>query len=234
MAQKKKSVKKALKKTPSKKTAKKKVQKKTTSKKKPQKKKPKKKPKILNAREKKFVSEVVKDDNAYQAGIRAGYTERTAHGRCSNWVAKDRKSCPKNKLHVWDAVQKKREKLLEKTDMDSVEVLKLIATVARFDIRKLFNEDDTMKKITELDDETAFALSSVEIVQNVLAGNKKKMNISEFVKKVKTNCKMKALELMGKHHKLFVDVQEIVPAKGGKMLQVTYVDAENGKPKKDA
>ena len=61
-------------------------------------------------------------------------------------------------------------------------------------IKDIYNEDGTLKKVTELDDDTAKAISGVKILQKAGA---MKIILS------KTNDKTKALELLGKHLGMF-------------------------------
>lgn len=65
--------------------------------------------------------------------------------------------------------------------------------VADLDVRKVFNEDGTMKKLSELDEETARAIASIEITEVRTADGKMGMN-----KKVKGDPRITAAIEIGK------------------------------------
>jgi phage terminase small subunit len=105
-----------------------------------------------------FVREYLIDLNATQAAIRAGYSARTANEQGARLLAH---------VSVRSAVQDGVSQRAERTEITADRVLKELARIAFFDIRKLYAEDGTMKLPTELDDDTAAALVGIDIQESV-------------------------------------------------------------------
>lgn len=76
-------------------------------------------------------------------------------------------------------------------------VLRELAGIAFFDIRKLFNGDGSLKRVQELDGATAAAIASIEVVEIGPGGQ------LELGKKFKSPEKLKALDLLGTHLGMF-------------------------------
>ena len=147
-------------------------------------------PRPLSTRQLLFVSEYPKDFNATQAAIRAGYSKKTA-GICGFQVLK----LPK----IQAEISKLQEKRLSKVGVTAERVLRELERVAFSDLRGLFDEQGNLKPIKELTDEQAAMLASVEVVrQNLTSGD----GTQEWVHKVKSWDKLKALEMLARHLKL--------------------------------
>lgn len=95
------------------------------------------------------------------------------------------------------------------------------ARLAFMDVRKLYNEDGTLKNITELDDDTAAAVAGVEVFEetNPITGDLLGTN-----RKVKRDSKLTALDglskLMGYSPQPGIKA-EIEDKKGDKVFKVT-------------
>ena len=76
-------------------------------------------------------------------------------------------------------------------------VLRELAGIAFFDIRRLFNSDGSLKRVQELDGATAAAIASIEVVEIGPGGQ------LELGKKFKSPEKLKALDLLGTHLGMF-------------------------------
>lgn len=76
-------------------------------------------------------------------------------------------------------------------------VLRELAGIAFFDIRKLFNDDGSLKRVQDLDGATAAAIASIEVVEIGPGGQ------LELGKKFKSPEKLKALDLLGTHLGMF-------------------------------
>lgn len=101
-----------------------------------------------------FVAEYLIDLNGTQAAIRAGYSERTANEQASRLLTN---------VSVRSAIAEAQQKRSERTGITADRVLQELARIAFFDIRKLYNADGSMKLPAELDDDTAAALTGVDI-----------------------------------------------------------------------
>lgn len=102
------------------------------------------------------------------------------------------------------AIMEKEQELLKKYDMTADSVMKELASLVHFDVRKLYNEDGTLKAIHELDDATARALSSIQVVEEVDTDGDEK-NTTTVTKTFKVFDKNSAIEKAMKHFKLLGD-----------------------------
>jgi phage terminase small subunit len=82
----------------------------------------------------------------------------------------------------------------KRADFNEDRVLKEVAAIALFDPRKLFNDDGQPKQISELDDATAAAISSIKTV---------KTGEESSVVEYKVNDKNQALEKLMRHLGLY-------------------------------
>ena len=149
----------------------------------------------LTAKQRRFVEEYLIDLNATQAAIRAGYSEKTAKSVGQETLTKP---------DVLAAVQEAIAQRSERTETTQDQVLKELSRIGLSDLRKIFGEKGNLLNPSEWDEETASAISSVEVVTKS-AGDKE----VEYVHKVRLWDKPKALELLGKHLALFTDKLEV-------------------------
>ena len=82
------------------------------------------------------------------------------------------------------------------TAVTQAEIVDELRKIAFLDLRQLYDGAGNLKNIHELDDDTAHALMAFDVVQAGETG---------LVTKITANNKMKALELLGKHRKMFID-----------------------------
>lgn len=158
--------------------------------------------KLLPPKRQRFVEEYLIDLNATQAAIRAGYSVKTANEQGAQLLAN---------LSVRDAVQAAMKARSERTEITADRVLKELGRIAFFDIRKLYNDDGTLKKPCELDDEAAAVVSGVDVVE-MRTGEDDALPM--FTKKVKVNDKIAALTNAMKHLGMFVEKHELTGKDG--------------------
>lgn len=127
-----------------------------------------------------FVREYLIDKNATQAAIRAGYSRKTARQ-----IGEENLSKPDIRL----AIDAGMAESAQRAGLAADEVRANLARVLRFDPRKLFNRDGTMKQIHELDDDTALCLTAIEVVETVGANG-----VPMLVKRIKWETKSTAME----------------------------------------
>lgn len=145
----------------------------------------------LSTRDLRFVDEFMKDRNAMQAARRMGY---------SKWYAKRGYLFMQNPA-VRAEIVKREDKRAERLDIDGDDILRELKGIAFFDVRKMF--DAKGKFITnphEMSEDDARALCNF----NIVVLNKE----GDYIVKLEPGNKMKALELLGKNKKLFVDKVE--------------------------
>lgn len=145
----------------------------------------------LTPKQEMFCLEYLKDLNATQAAIRAGYSENTANEQGSQNLAK---------LSIQEFISELKKKRIEKIEVTSDMVLKELANIGFSDIRKFYHEDGKLKLPNELDDNSASALGSLEVDEiwgfNIDSDSRE---VQGQTKKIKLYDKLKALEMIGKH-----------------------------------
>lgn len=149
----------------------------------------------LTPKQSRFVAEYLIDLNATQAAIRAGYSPDTANEQGSRLLAK---------RNVKDAIAGKAEAVAEKLDLSAERVLQAIAEIAFGDVRGAFDDDGRLLLPSEWDDETAAAIAGLEVV-TVNKGE----GAVEHVAKIKRADRLKALDMLARHHALYNDRIEV-------------------------
>lgn len=109
-------------------------------------------------------------------------------------------------------IKKRIDELLEELNEKTLEVtaeriIKEYARIAFLDLRKFYNDDGTLKKITELDDDTAAAIAGMDI--STFTKDNGEIVISEVVKKIKNVDKKGALDSLAKIKGMFVEKVEV-------------------------
>ena len=152
----------------------------------------------LTIKQEKFAIEFVKNggdaSKAYRATYNAGRMKPATVWRKSAELMVNGK--------VAARIEGLRRNLNRKLEISAENALREIARIAFSDIRRLFDQEGNLKKITALDDDTAAAIASIDIVT--------KMNGEENVRiiKIKLWDKNAAMEKLGKHFRMFVDKVE--------------------------
>ena len=166
-----------------------------------------------------FADEYLIDLNATRAYRAAGYkasTDNTA-GVEGSKLLRDPK--------VGAYVKARTKAAVEKAGITADRALQELGRLATSDIRKLFDKDGKLLPVHLLPDDVAAAISSVEVVTNVLPGvvvgadgivNPEAAPV-EHVHKIKFWNKNDALNSVGRHHKLFTDVVEVKGDLAGKI-----------------
>jgi len=132
---------------------------------------------------------------------------REAYPRSNNWKQDGvhaKASTLSADVRVSARVAHLRAEAVKRTEVTQDMVIKELARIAFFDIRKIFNQDGTLKKVHELDDDSAAAIASIELVD---IGADGQLVLS---KKFKTEGKIKALNLLGVNMGMFVHKVEDV------------------------
>jgi phage terminase small subunit len=147
----------------------------------------------LTPKQARFVAEYLKDLNATQAAIRTGYSPKTAAQQASRLLTN---------AEISAAVSEGTAKQLQAADLSATRTLEEMRRLAFSDIRKLFDADGNLKPLHLLDDESAAAISSLEVVKkNLAAGDGQ----TDTVHKLKVWDKTRNLEMLAKHFGLLED-----------------------------
>lgn len=108
-----------------------------------------------------------------------------------------------SKPHVVQAVADLTKQKLEAAGITAQRVMQEIGRIAFVDIRKFYDANGDLKPIHQLDDDTAAALSSVDVETKWVGKGEAAVPVT--TKKIRTVDKMAGLNLLAKHFKLVGD-----------------------------
>jgi len=158
---------------------------------------------MLTPRQSLFVKEYLVDLNATQAAIRAGYSEKGAMTQGSLLL-----SNPK----VAPMLAKAMAARAKRTEFNADRVLKEIERVATVDPIELFNEDGTMKQISDIPEDVRRAIASVDVTElfewEGKGKDKHKVWVG-YLKRIRLVPKNESLNMAGRHFKMFTDVLDV-------------------------
>ncbi len=142
----------------------------------------------LTDKQKRFADEYLIDLNATQAAIRAGYSAKTANEQGSQLL-----SITKVQEYIAERKFRLNQQLENKFLISKERVLQEYAYPGFSDLRGFFNPDGSVKAITELSDEQAACLASIEVHEQFTHVDGKKVP-SGVIKKIKVWDKLRALD----------------------------------------
>ncbi|WP_145494579.1 terminase small subunit [Yersinia bercovieri] len=134
-----------------------------------------------------FAREYLKDLNATQAAIRAGYSEKTARKIGSENLTKP---------DVAERIAELKGERCEEVGIDAAYVLRRLVEIDQMDVLDILLPNGELKPIKDWPKTWRTTLSGIDVTE--MAGD-----VPGFLKKIKWPDKVKNLELLGKH----VDVQ---------------------------
>lgn len=134
-----------------------------------------------------FAREYLKDLNATQAAIRAGYSEKTANEQASRLLAN---------VNVQTFVASLKAERVEQTGIDAAYVLRRLVEIDQMDVLDILLANGELKPIKDWPKTWRTTLSGMDVTE--MSGD-----TPSLLKKIKWPDKVKNLELLGKH----VDVQ---------------------------
>ena len=111
---------------------------------------------------------------------------------------------------IYDSDERKAmyEKALEaRGEWVAQRVLSELNSTAFVDIRNIFNDDGSIKDISEIDDDTARAINGIEVFEEFEGFGKDREHVGQ-TKKIKLVDKLKSIEMLGKNLKMFTDKKE--------------------------
>jgi len=145
----------------------------------------------LTPKQARFVRAYLKDFNATQAAIRAGYSKHTAYAIGAENLKKPQ---------IVAALDAARGEIAKKSEMDADEWRARVARIARFDPRKLFDADGKLIPIIDLPDDAALCVGTIKVQREKtrLVENGQVVAVEESVLEVKPHEVLRALEMVGK------------------------------------
>ena len=152
----------------------------------------------MTPKQQRFVDEYLIDLNATQAAVRAGYSAKTAHS-----VGHENLSKPE----IASAIAERRAIIANKLEVTQERIVAELAKIGFGDIRKLFTSCGNLLPVSDIDDDTAACLSSIEITTRKVRGGDD--DEVEEVSKIRLWDKRAALVDLGKHLGMFKDRIEL-------------------------
>jgi phage terminase small subunit len=162
-------------------------------------------------KQERFIEEYLRDFNATQAAIRAGYKPRTAYSTGQENLKKP---------EIAEAIAARRARLAEEAGVTAERVVRELGRIAFFDPRRLFHPDGTPLQITELDDESAAVVAGLDVLEEY-AGKGEDRHLVGVVKKWKLANKQAALETLVEHFGLAKAKQLELSGPNGGPIEVT-------------
>lgn len=150
---------------------------------------------ILTPKQERFCQEYVKDLNATHAAKAAGYSAKTAEVQGSRVLGYAK---------VRSRIQELMDRRAEKAEVSAEWILKEILRVASVDLSQCYGEDGQLLHPKEMPNDVRRAISAIDVHKDFTEG----VEIGE-TRKVKLYDKLKALELLGRHLKMFKAELEI-------------------------
>ncbi len=144
----------------------------------------------LSAQRRRFVEEYLKDPNATQAAILAGYSKQSAKSQGARLLTF---------VDVQKEIEKARKARAERVEIDADWVLKRLCAEAEADIADIYQDDGTLKPVSEWPKIWRQGLVSGIKVNELFDGTgKDRTKIGDAVE-LKISDRIKRVELIGKH-----------------------------------
>ena len=133
--------------------------------------------------------------NATQAAKEAGYSEDSAGKQ-----GYDLLQIPL----VLERIKELKEHVLTELGITRERVLTELSRAAFFDLGTAYNPDGTLKTVADMDPETRRAIAGIKVFEEFDGRGATRVKIGETIE-VRPYDKVRALELIGKHLKLFAE-----------------------------
>lgn len=148
----------------------------------------------LDPKHERFCREYVIDFNATRAATAVGYAPTSSAVTGSRLM---------DRMDVQLRVEQLKIPITDELIATRENVIRELARLGLSDIRKVFASGRKLVDVTELDDDTAAAVESVEVIANTEDGQ-----VVDYTHKIKMAKKMPALKALGEHFNIFEDHQK--------------------------
>jgi phage terminase small subunit len=152
----------------------------------------------LTAKQELFCKEYLKDLNATKAAIRSNYSQKTAQQQGSENLSKP---------VIQQRIAELNQERLTRVQIDADFVLGELHKIANADINDAYNEDGSLKPISEIPTHLRKCIASLETVEYFEGSGEDREHVG-WVRKIRFWSKDKSLENLGRHLKLFTDKVE--------------------------
>ena len=177
----------------------------------------------LTPQQERFCQEYIIDLNASQAAIRAGYSEKSARSQASEILTRP---------NITERLQELLDQRSKRTAITADRVLHELLRIATVDVSEAFDEMGQLKPLKDIPEDVRRAIAGLE-VSEIFDGQGDQKHAIGLTKKVKFLDKPRALELLGRHLKLFTDKVELTGKDGGAIQVVVTVPANGSEAKRD-
>jgi phage terminase small subunit len=143
-----------------------------------------------------FAAEYLKDLNATQAAIRAGYSKRRASEQGYSLL-----QIPSVACHV----QRVQARQLERTELTADEVINGLRAIACVDLSQIYDAQGNLMSVHDWPDDVKRVVMGMES-DELFEMDRGRRVVTGHSKKVKIPDRIKAFELLGKHLALFTEV----------------------------
>ncbi|MEI9581837.1 terminase small subunit [Enterobacter asburiae] len=145
--------------------------------------------KQLTPKQQLFCREYLKDLNATQAAIRAGYSEKTANEQGARLLAN---------VSVAKRIAELKAERNEEVGIDAAYVLRRLVEIDQMDVLDIMTDDMSIKPVSEWPASWRRYLSGFDLA-DMFEGRGEDREMVGILKKIKWPDKVKNLELLGKH-----------------------------------
>lgn len=159
---------------------------------------------MLSPKQQRFVAEYLKDSNATQAAIRAGYSRKTAKSQGARLLTN---------VDIAQAVTKRVEQVGITADVVLGELLR----IARADIGQAYGKDGRLLALKDMPEDVRRAISGIDVEEIFEGYGDERKPVGNLVK-LRFWDKPRTLELLGKHLKLFTEKFEHTVVEDGVVL----------------
>lgn len=149
----------------------------------------------LSPRQERFCQAYIKDLNGTKAAITAGYAEKSARIQAAQLLARP---------NIFARVSELKEAQAKRLQVKADDVLMELKRVALVDVTLAFDEMGALKPLHEIPEDVRRAIAGLEVAE-IYGGEGPQKSVMGLNRKVRFYDKNKALELLGKHLKLFAD-----------------------------
>lgn len=159
---------------------------------------------VLNPKQELFCYEYLKDRNATKAYIRAGYSEIGSQQGATRLLSN---------VFIRARVNELIKEQLDNLKVDAHFVIRQLLNTATIDLNDAYDENGNLLPISEMPEPLRKAIIQIE-TEELFEGKGEEREKVGTAKTIKIESRQRALELLGKHLKMFTDVHEIPGLEG--------------------
>lgn len=139
---------------------------------------------LQNPKQELFCLEYLKDFNATQAAIRAGYTVKSARSTASKMLKVE---------EVKQRIEELKDERLQTARIDAAYVLNRLLAIDRLNVKDLLNDDGDLKDVKDWSEDWQTSIQALDIQVSTTGG------VRTLTKKIKLPDRLRNLEMLGKH-----------------------------------